>query len=615
MTSQFVDELARARAALAVIPSQDYSTWVDMAFAVKQGFGDAGFDIWDEWSRSAHNYSERAARVTWRSASASGGKTLASLFWLAERHGFDLQGSRVAGAVVHGVAGPDRQTLERRAQEAQREERKVRARHAAVAREAASIWQWARPVGPEHPYLTRKQLKATETLRELEAVELRTLLGYEASSEEEILTGRVLIVPVWRGECLSTLELIDEHGRKSSLAGGAKKGGYWMTLPEPVTGETASPMLIGEGMATVLSAHRATGWLAAAALSSGNLSEVAGVLRERFPDAGLIVLGDLGHGEESARQAARHVAAQLALPVFAPQALIDGSRPTDFNDMAVLYGSYAVRRLLRDVAFREVVSAHVTPEPEPIPCAEARADKPKEGSEMGHVKEEMANDAGSTKRRKAAPKKVTPQAVEESLVRPISQDGPVPQASAGSSLTDPPKAAWTRREIGEALYGLDDVPHEMKTLARHRFGAQIRMATPRENGGPYRGEVFNTEHYLIQEVATRSVVFHAKERMEFVSDRLKWMDENLRMNGAEVQIGYDGDRAKVYPWDRVRDQLERAVASLKKSACELGFGTDLVGTLDQLQANSWTRIREARASALAQSKERAAREPKDEPDR
>ena len=615
MTSQFVDELARARAALAVIPSQDYSTWVDMAFAVKQGFGDAGFDIWDEWSRSAHNYSERAARVTWRSASASGGKTLASLFWLAERHGFDLQGSRVAGAVVHAVAGPDRQTLERRAQEAQREERKVRARHAAVAREAASIWQWARPVGPEHPYLTRKQLKATETLRELEAVELRTLLGYEASSEEEILAGRVLIVPVWRGERLSTLELIDEHGRKSSLAGGAKKGGYWMTRPEPVTGETASPMLIGEGVATVLSAHRATGWLAAAALSSGNLSEVAGVLRERFPDAGLIVLGDLGHGEESARQAARHVAAQLALPVFAPQALIDGSRPTDFNDMAVLYGSYAVRRLLRDVAFREVVSAHVTPEPEPIPCAEARADKPKEGSEMGHVKEEMANDAGSTKRRKAAPKKVAPQAVEESLVRPISQDGPVPQASAGSSQTDPPKAAWTRREIGEALYGLDDVPHEMKTLARHRFGAQIRMATPRENGGPYRGEVFNTEHYLIQEVATRSVVFHAKERMEFVSDRLKWMDENLRMNGAEVQIGYDGDRAKVYPWDRVRDQLERAVASLKKSACELGFGTDLVGTLDQLQANSWTRIREARASALAQSKERAAREPKDEPDR
>ena len=615
MTTPSVDEAARARAALAVIPSENYTTWVDMAFALKQGFGDAGYDIWDEWSRRAHNYSERAARVTWRSASASGGKTLASLFWLAEQHGFDLKGARVPGAVANGLMGPDRKALERRAQEAERDERRVRARHAGVAREAASIWLWARPVGPEHPYLARKQLKPTETLRELEAIELRTLLGYEASSEEELLTGRVLIVPVWRGDILSTLELIDEHGRKSSLAGGAKKGGYWMTRPEPVTGESTSPVLIGEGMATVLSAHRATGWFAAAALSSGNLSEVAGILRERFPDAGLIVLSDIGHGEESARQAAGHVAATLALPVFPPQALVEGPRPTDFNDMAVLSGLDAVRRLLRDVAFREVVATDVTPESDPIPSAEATADEQKEGSEMGRVKEEMVDDAGSTKRRKPAPKKAAPKAVEVFLATPFSQGGQVPQASAGSPPTNPPLAASTRREIGNVLYELDDVPHEMRTLAQHRFGAQIRMAMPRENGGPYRGEVLNTEHYLIQEVATRSVVFHPKDRMEFVSDRLKWMDENQRMNGAEVQIGYDGDRPKVYPWDRVRDQLERTVASLKKSAREVGFGADLDGTLDQLQANSWTRMREARAAALAQLKERALREPKNEPDR
>jgi putative DNA primase/helicase len=165
-----------------------------------------------------------------------------------------------------------------------------------------------------------------------------------------------------------------------------------------------------------------------------------------------------------------------------------------------------------------------------------------------------------------------------------------------------------RRQVGEPLYALDEVPGEIKALAQHRFGAQIRMAAPRENGGPYRGEVFNTEHYLIQEVSTRSVVFHAKSNMEFVSDRLRWMDENQRLNGAEVQVGYDGARAKVYPWDRARDLLERTVASLKKSAREVGFGNDLDATLDQLQATSWTRVREARAAALAQSKERAGRE-------
>jgi putative DNA primase/helicase len=96
MNARYLSEEERARAALATIPAEDYATWVDMAFALKQGFGEAGFDIWNEWSRTAHNYSERAARVTWRSAGESGGKTLASLFWLAQQHGFDVRGSRAA---------------------------------------------------------------------------------------------------------------------------------------------------------------------------------------------------------------------------------------------------------------------------------------------------------------------------------------------------------------------------------------------------------------------------------------------------------------------------------------------------------------------------------------
>lgn len=126
------------------------------------------------------------------------------------------------------------------------------------------------------------------------------------------------------------------------------------------------------------------------------------------------------------------------------------------------------------------------------------------------------------------------------------------------------------------------------------------MATPREHGGPYRGEVFNTEHFLVQEVAPRSVVFHAKGKMAFVSDRLRWMDANHRLNGADVQIGYDGERAKVYPWDRTRDQLERTVASLKKSAREIGLD-DMDAKLDAMHAASWARVRAARAAALAQA--------------
>jgi len=610
MNTPHVDEAARARAALALIPADDYGTWVDMAFALKQGFGDEGFEIWDEWSRTASNYNERAAHTTWRSADASGSKTLASLFWLARQHGFDLKRShypdRMATAPV-----PSAEVLERRT----REEERRRARHVAVAREADALWQWSRPVGPQHPYLTRKRLDPVETLRELDAQELRSLLGYVPMSEEEPLVGRVLIVPVWI-DAISTLELIDEHGRKSSLAGGVKKGGYWMTGSVPTPDEASSPILIGEGMATALSTYRATGWFAAAALSSGNLGQVAASLRERFPDSDLIVLGELGRGDADARRAAEGALAHLAWPVFAKDTCINGKAPNDFSDMAILSGFDAVGDHLREVAFQSLGRANRLRDTDVESEVQvSEMDERNEEGEMGRSKENPVDDTEGSHRHKSSERSVPKQAVPESA-EPPAPDGPtvpvVPTAAESLGidssaktppLAAPPRFAPTRAPVGEPLFGLGDVPNEMKALAGQRFGIPLRMGTPRENGGPYRGEVFNTEHYLIQEVARRSVVFHRKDQIEFISEHLKWMDGNARLNGSEVQVGYDGDRPKVYPWDRARDLLERTVGSLKKSARELNFSPNLETMLDQLQARSWARIRDARAAALEKSKE------------
>ncbi|MDR8394850.1 MAG: PriCT-2 domain-containing protein [Paraburkholderia sp.] len=625
MNARYLSEEERARAALAAIPAEDYTTWVDMAFALKQGFGEAGFGIWDEWSRSAHNYNERAARVTWRSAGESGGKKLASLFWLAQQHGFDVRGSRAAmDPAERARMAPVRPAADRADLEA-----RARARQAAVAREALSIWQWARPVAPGHPYLGRKRVRAVPTLRELEAEELHALLGYAPRSAEEVLTGRVLVVPVRIGDALSTLELIDAQGRKSALAGGAKSGGYWAVEPDGFREGAATPILVAEGVATALAVWEATGWFSIAALSSGNLRSVAAMWRGRYPEAEMLVLADLGPGYEHARQAALGTSSVLAEPRFASQATIGGEVPTDFDDMAVLSGSHAVGEVLRESLYG-VVARHVTGvEAEGQAVAADGSDGSKEDQTMSNVKEKLVGEGEVAGRRRAARRRGSGQEVPAPAPQESQTAGPT-TAPAGAAQgqsqpeepdrreADPPKqdppaaraaGAPARRQAGEPLYGLDDVPGEIKALAQHRFGAQIRMAVPRENGGPYRGEVFNTEHYLIQEVSARSVVFHAKSNMEFVSDRLRWMDENQRLNGAEVQVGYDGNHGKVYPWDRSRDLLERTVASLKKSAREVGFGGDLDATLDQLQGVTWTRVREARAAALAKSKERAGREP------
>ncbi|POM13985.1 DNA replication primase [Burkholderia cepacia] len=618
MTTPYVRDADRARAALAVIPADDYQTWVDMAFALKQGFGDEGFEIWDAWSRTAANYDERAARTTWRSASASGGKTLATLFWQARQYGFDLKRATYPDRMT-AVLAASPEVMAQRA----REEAQLQARHAAVADEAESIWQWARPVGPEHPYLVRKHLDPAYTLRELDALELRALLGYLPVSEELPLNGRVLIVPVWNGS-ISTLELIDEHGRKSSLAGGAKRGGYWTTEPTWIPASAPSRVLIAEGMATALAASRATGWFATAALSSGNLGLVAQSLREQYPAAELILLGELGSGEVPARRAAQDARAHLVWPRFAADARIHDMVPNDFSDMVVLSGFEAVGEYLRAVV-RSVVRADGQSEiSTESGVTVVEVNEHEEGGKMSNVKEKLlAEDDGTSRRRaskRGAPKQAAPDVSAtdsaSGSASPSVDSPPNVLPVAASSVADPPRFASTRPSIGEPLFGVGDVPNEVRALAEHRFGSPLRLGTPRENGGPYRGEVFNTEHYLIQQVATRSVVFHRKDRLTFVSDRLKWMDENARLNGSELQVGYDGGQAKVYPWDRARDLLERMVGSLKKSARELNYSPNLEAMLDQLQARSWTRIREARAAALEKSREQeASREAGSMPDR
>ncbi|KWO47955.1 DNA replication protein [Burkholderia sp. MSMB1459WGS] len=598
MSGPFVSEAERVRAALSTIPAEDYTTWVDMAFAVKHGLGDAGFDLWDAWSQTAPNYDARAARATWRSASEKGGKTLASLFWLASQHGFDLAGSRVFGNRAGSTATSPAPMVDGGSER----ERKSQARRAAVAREAQAIWRWARPLAPDHPYMVRKQIPLVPTLRELEAEELHALLGYVPKRANEPLRGRVLIVPVSIGNRISTLELIDRDGRKSALAGGAKAGGCWEVAPMQSCGEVCMPIMIAEGVATAVSAWQATHWYTLAALSSGNLLKVALAWRARYPQAELVILADLGAGYAHAEHAARDAQARLVAPQFTPGSRVDNQVPTDFNDMAVLSGVDAVGELLRSA---------VRDGPLLTPLDEGR----------GHmVANSMSfNVAGVQDMARARADKGT--GANEVSLRPVSQgsskevapmrtpeDGQPARSSVQSSsppsesVADQGAAQASRRAPGALLYGLDAVPEEIKTLAQHRFGATLRMATPREHGGPYRGEVFNTEHYLVQEVAPRSVVFHAKAEMTFVSDRLRWMDENHRLNGADVQVGYDGAQAKVYPWDRARDQLERAVASLKKSAREIGMGEDLDAKLDALQAASWERVKAARATALARAK-------------
>ena len=201
------------------------------------------------------------------------------------------------------------------------------------------VLQMAKPLLADHPYLLRKQITPATNLFELDITTLRQIIGYTPRYNQQPLSGRIIIAPIYVNDIVCSFEMIDEQGHKSSLAGGIKKSGYWCASPLTNQSNGQPTLLIGEGIATVLSVAQAAKLPAIASLSCHNLPKVARYCRQLFPNAKLIILADLGNGQQFAEQAAEASQAQCLLPT------IDGKPQTgieDFNDLLVKHGPQAI---------------------------------------------------------------------------------------------------------------------------------------------------------------------------------------------------------------------------------------------------------------------------------
>ncbi len=344
------NDIDRIRDALQFVPVGGHDERVRVAFMLKSELGETGRDLWDEWRGDRGN--DEAASV-WKSASETGPLKIGSLFHEAKDNGWHYSGS-------YQMPTPD-QIAERKriaTELAAKEEEETARERADTAKKAAAILKAADKARVDHPYLSRKQVSPVATLREIDAGKAATILGYIPKSGGDALTGRLLVVPVKQGEGFSTLELIDGDKRKAALAGrGSKTGGYWAT--ERLPDGDGFVLLIGEGVATVLSATEATGHPAIAALSSGNLPVVAKAMRERYPEAAIVILADLvkatGAPDHHAIEAARSVGGLLAVPEFG-----DTREPgqTDFNDMAVQCGAEAVKQAIARASVPAIGECH-----------------------------------------------------------------------------------------------------------------------------------------------------------------------------------------------------------------------------------------------------------------
>jgi putative DNA primase/helicase len=341
MSAATMTENSRIESALSHIPADDRDMWTKMGMAIKSELSDdEGFSMWNEWSQGADSYKEADARSFWRSIDANGGVGIGSLYHEAKAHGWTHQGA----ALTLTPAVIAQRKADRAAAEVAHQKEQAK-KHAAARAKAAAIWAAASPASNFNPYLKHKQVDQVDTLREIEASAAAAILEYKPKSNDVELTGRLLIAPVTIGDLMTTCELIDGTGRKSAIFGGDKKGGFWSAQALPTGTGGGLALLIGEGVATVLSATEASGFSGIAALSSNNLMAVAKSMRKRYPLADLVLLADLvkatGKPDPHAVAAAQEVGGRLAVPDFGPDRE-EGLK--DFNDMAVLCGNEAVRQ-------------------------------------------------------------------------------------------------------------------------------------------------------------------------------------------------------------------------------------------------------------------------------
>ncbi len=344
------------RAALRCIPADlPRDEWARIAMALKSELGEAGFELFDNWSKGGAKYAAKATRDTWRSVKAGGGVSIGTLMHMAKEHGYRPEGS---GAAPAPSVSPEELKARRLAQ-AEREERERKEREAAqgkAAEEAARLWAQASETG-ESGYLSRKRVRGHGVRYGADGWLLIPLRDAE---------GRL-----WNVQRIAPAA--PKAGPEKLFLKGGRKAGLWHWCGDPAN---APALLIAEGFATAASIHDATGRPVAVAFDAGNLAPVARALRKLYRSAPMLICADddretekrtgRNPGKEKAQAAADAVRGFVAVP----DALPEGG--SDFNDMANHAGVDAVRERV-EAAIAEAAKAREAGERREAPAASAAA--------------------------------------------------------------------------------------------------------------------------------------------------------------------------------------------------------------------------------------------------
>lgn len=199
--------------------------------------------------------------------------------------------------------------------------------------------QWEKmPVpAPDHAYLVRKGVPATDGVR------------------QDKYGNLVIPLRNTHGE-IRSLQYIDPEGKKNLKKDAEKTGNFFVVGGALVPG---MPVLYAEGYATAASLNMATGLPVVMTVDAGNMVTVSQKLKDAHPDVPHIILGEDdftrkdNKGLLKAEEAARNIGGVYVIPAFndseRAQAFAGTASFSDFNDIHAARGLDAVRDQLAPI--------------------------------------------------------------------------------------------------------------------------------------------------------------------------------------------------------------------------------------------------------------------------
>lgn len=317
----------------AISPDLPRNDWVKVGMSLHAaGFE---FEVFRQWSSGGASYDARSCEQTWRSFKSDGAVKPATLFFIAQQHGYKKARTEsivpALGEVhKHKASGEKRKPI----------------------LSAQDIWDRCLPVTDAHPYIVRKKAQG------IPVSDLRIVPnGDELHIAKESMIGS-LVVPIRRPDSsISSLQFIT-HGEaasrlqatigtnKANLPGAHLDG--WFTCGQVGLG---SKIFVAEGVATAWTIWLATKQPSICCFGAGRMQQVSRTLTKIYPQSEIILCPDRGKEAQAKAIAGIVSASYVTVPPEFPN-------NADLCDVAAQNGIEAVAQLL---------NKPVAPEPPPMP--------------------------------------------------------------------------------------------------------------------------------------------------------------------------------------------------------------------------------------------------------